>query len=450
MSKIAFIHNALGKTDGVSLEVDKWRQVCRKLGHEVFYIAGNTDVEGILCIRELDFYEEKTYKILKNATVKLEDYENEQALEEDIYLQKNIIKEKLKKILHEYQIDIIIPNNLMSVGYHIPALVALAEIMEETGIRTIQHNHDFYFEDSGEVNPTCEAVEKLLHKYAPMTGENIENVVINEISKRELLHRKNIAARIVPNVFDFRLPPWQRDSYNMDLRDLIGLKKNDIMVLQATRILDRKGIELAIDVVAALNQQKSRLFGKCLYNGEEFTEESGIVLVCGGYVETFGISGDYYNNLCMRAKAKGVDIRFIGDRIKHSRGVDYKGKLYSLWDCYVEADVITYPSIWEGWGNQFIEAVFAKLPIVLFEYPVFLSDLKKDGFSYVSLGSRIVSHDAYGLVEVDAAILENAASEVLELLQDTAKRKAMVERNYEIAQSKYSLEALEDMVKEMI
>ena len=33
MSRVAFIHNALGKTDGVSLEVDKWRVVLERMGH---------------------------------------------------------------------------------------------------------------------------------------------------------------------------------------------------------------------------------------------------------------------------------------------------------------------------------------------------------------------------------------------------------------------------------
>ena len=59
--RIAFLHNALGKTDGVSLEVDKWREVLRRRGHEVFYIAGN-ERDDILCIPELSFYHPQTKK----------------------------------------------------------------------------------------------------------------------------------------------------------------------------------------------------------------------------------------------------------------------------------------------------------------------------------------------------------------------------------------------------
>jgi len=45
-------------------------------------------------------------------------------------------------------------------------------------------------------------------------------------------------------------------------------------------------------------------------------------------------------------------------------------KKYSLWDCYAYSSVVLYPSLWEGFGNQFLEAVFAKKPIVSYEYPV--------------------------------------------------------------------------------
>lgn len=40
---------------------------------------------------------------------------------------------------------------------------------------------------------------------------------------------------------------------------------------------------------------------------------------------------------------------------------------------------MTYPSLREGWGNQFIEAVFAKLPVVLLEYPVWAKVRRQPG-----------------------------------------------------------------------
>ena len=63
-------------------------------------------------------------------------------------------------------------------------------------------------------------------------------------------------------------------------------------------------------------------------------------------------------------------------------------KIYNFWDAYVFADLITYPSLLEGWGNQFLEGIFAKKPLIIFEYPVFLTDIKEKGFNIVSLGDN--------------------------------------------------------------
>jgi glycosyltransferase involved in cell wall biosynthesis len=63
--------------------------------------------------------------------------------------------------------------------------------------------------------------------------------------------------------------------------------------------------------------------------------------------------------------------------------------MYSFWDVYAFADLVTYPSLWEGFGNQLLEAIGGQLPIVLFEYPVYRVDIAPLGFSVISLDSRL-------------------------------------------------------------
>lgn len=448
MSKIAFLHNALGKTDGVSLEVDKWRTVLEKLGHEVFYIAGNNDNERVLCIPELSFYHKQTKKEIENATVRLVDYENGIELISDINNSAKIIKEKLYQIIKENNIEIIIPNNLMSVGYHIAALKAIYEFIIETNIKTICHNHDFYFEDSGEVEPTCIEVADILEKLAPPNIKNVKNLVINSIAQKALFDKKHIKADIVPNVFDFEMNKWSVDDYNKTFLKDFNIAENDIIFLQATRVMDRKGIELAIDVVDSLNENKSKLIGKKLYNGKYINENSKIILLCAGIVESFGISSDYVNKLIKKAETKKVDIRFIGDRVAHSRNMVNGKKIYSLWDSYVYSDFVTYPSIWEGFGNQFIEAVFAKLPIIAFEYPVYISDLKNKGFKIVSLGDKF-SRDTDNLVCVKEDILSKVSKEVISILLNSDLETNIVEDNYNIARKNYSYNSLEKLIESL-
>lgn len=444
--RIAFLHNALGKTDGVSLEVDKWKSVLSEMGHEVFYIAGNENDTNIV-IPELDFYHSQTKKEIKNATVELTDYRDQEALLEDIRHSANLIKSKLYDIIEDKKIDVIIPNNLMSVGYHIAVLKAIYELIEETGIKTICHNHDFYFEDSKEVTQTCRGIKDILEEMAPPKLPNVKNLVINKIAKRELFNRKHINADIVPNVFDFDMKPWERDEYNAGFLKDFNIKEDDLVFLQATRVMDRKGIELAIDVVGDLNKKKQSLIGKTLYNGKKFTDNSSIILLCAGIVENFGISGEYVNGLTRRAKEKQVDLRFIGERVSHSRGMKGGEKIYSLWDSYVYSDFVTYPSIWEGFGNQFIEAVFAKLPIVAFEYPVYISDLKEKGFETVSLGDKYFKKDV--LIYIDEDIIKRAGDKIVEILLDRSRADIMTGKNYNIAKENYSYKVLKNIIKEL-
>ncbi|MCX8009116.1 MAG: glycosyltransferase family 4 protein [Patescibacteria group bacterium] len=451
MKRIAFFHNALGKTDGVSLEVDKWRKALEEMGHTVFYCAGNDDVSHVYCIPELSFLHPQTYKILRNATVNLVDF-TEQELEKAIWEQKDIIKQQLLRFIDDHMIEVLIPNNLMSVGYHLPALIALWEVIKETKLPTISHNHDFYFEESGEVHPTCRVAQEILDTYAPAHFPHVQNLVINRLAQKALKERKGIDARVVPNVFDFDQPRWQQDEYNSTFRSDMGVGEDDLVFLQATRVMNRKGIELAIDVVGLLGTPEFRkqFEGKKLYNKNVFPKKGKIVLLCVGRIEKFGATDNYVDMLKDRASEKGVDIRFVGDYMKHSRGTKNGRKVYSLWDSYVYADFVTYPSYWEGWGNQFIEAVFAKLPILLYEYPVFVSDLRADGFQTVSLGDRLDGKDHRGLAVVDESKVRRAAEEIVKILTSAEKYKAMTEHNFTIGKAKYSLQTLRTIITDLL
>lgn len=453
MARIAFIQNKLGKTDGVSLEIDKWRRVLEDLGHTVFYCAGNDDVPGIHVIPELSLFHPTINRILKNGTVEFRDYDSEQELLAEIDRTARTIKAKLLAFLDEHSVGVIIPNNLQSVGYNIPAMRALYEIIDERRIPTIAHSHDFWWEDSGEVSPTCEGVRRFYERYAPPDLPGVKHVVINRIAHDALLERKGIDATIVPNVFDFSQPEWTVDEYNADFRERIGLSQNDILLLQATRVMDRKGIELAVDLTAALNSppHRDRLEARPLSDGRRFGPDNRIVLVCAGYVEQFGITGDYVARLKRRAERTGAEIAFVGDIVKHSR--DHQsgdGKIYSLWDSYVHADFVTYPSWWEGWGNQLIEALFAKQPVCLFEYPVYRTDLAEAGFDVVSLGSELGPTDDLGLVTLPPGTVERAAGEMVDLLTDGARRQRTVEHNFTVARERYSYEVLTDLVGSIV
>jgi len=454
MANIAFFQNRLGRTDGVSLEVDKWRSVLRdRMGHRVLYCSGNDDVPGNYVIPELYAQHPTTWKILRNGTVEFADYEREADLERDIYDHADRIEDKLLRFIADEKVDLLVPNNLCSGGYQPAAAIAFHRVIRRTGLPTVVHSHDFYFEESGEVRATCQTVASIYERYFPPKLPNVRHVVINRIAQAELLKRKGLDARVVPNVFDFRQEAWRVDDFNRDFREAFSVGADDLLLLQATRILDRKGIELAVDLAAELGKPERRaaLRGTPLSSGGVFGDHSRIVLLCAGIVETIGISGGYWDALKSKAAELGVDLRHVGNRVRHSRDLGPAGeKSYSLWDSYVHADLVTYPSYWEGWGNQFIEAVFARLPVVVFEYPVWKTDLGPAGFKVISLGDVLGPRDRRGLVTVPAAALSGAADQVCAVLADGRRRGEMVDGNYRIGAERFSLEALETMIGSLL
>jgi mannosylglucosylglycerate synthase len=451
MARIAFFQNRLGRTDGVSLEVDKWRRILEeRMGHTVIYCSGNDDVQGNYVIPELYALHPVTWKILRNGTVELVDYEDESDLERDIYEHADVIEQKLLEFIRSERIEMLIPNNLCSGGYQPAAGIAFHRVIRNTGLPAIVHSHDFYFEDSGEVDATCHTVASVYERYFPPKLPSVQHVVINRIAQREISRRKQISATVVPNVFDFGQPRWEADDYNRAFRAAFGIGSDDVVFLQATRILDRKGIELAIDLVERIGRPDLRrgLEGVRTAGGGTFAGESRLVLLCAGIVENIGISGSYWDKLRSKAERLGVDLVHVGDRVRHSRATGDGGeRVFSLWDSYVWADFVTYPSQWEGWGNQFVEAVFARLPVVVFEYPVWTSDLAAAGFRVVSLGSETEGTDAAGLVTVATERIEASAREIVNLLANRRLREEVVQHNFAVAKERYSLDVLHEHIR---
>jgi hypothetical protein len=82
---------------------------------------------------------------------------------------------------------------------------------------------------------------------------NIIHVVINSEAQEQLALRTGNSSTIIPNVLDFDNPPYVNEIMAKAFRESIGLKPEDKMILQPTRIISRKGIEHAIDLVKELD-----------------------------------------------------------------------------------------------------------------------------------------------------------------------------------------------------
>jgi len=125
-----------------------------------------------------------------------------------------------------------------------------------------------------------------------------------------------------------------------------------------------------------------------------------------------------------RASRQGVSLHFIHDRLREEEaGGQASGRLSLLHDLYPLADMVTYPSLYEGFGNAFLEAVYYRKPLLVNRYPVFIVDIEPKGFDVVA---------------IDGYVTEKTVAQVSELLKDPARRADMVERNWQLARKHFS------------
>ena len=445
---IGVCHYRVEETDGVSLEMEKWKEVLEQEGHTVYFISGNKVKGNIIDIKELFYQHEENKKIHQNAFINLLDYSNENALKKSVLDFADKIEKRLTDIIIDYEIDLLIVNNIWSLGYSLPAGIGFFNSIIKTGTKCIAHHHDFYWERERYAKPTCPYIEYLLDKYFPPESNLIKHIVINLIAKSNLKKLKRTDSYVIPNVFDFNSRSWEIDDYNRNFKQDISLNKNDIIILQATRVAERKAIELAIDVIdelAKIIYTKTALNIR-LFDKRNFIEKNKIVMVLPGLIES---NKEYVVKLKEKAKGSNVELLFINNIIKHKRCCINGKKYYSLWDAYVHADIVTYPSIYEGFGNQLLEGIFAKKPMVVFEYPVYKTDIKNKSFKIISLGDKY-SLSKNGLIKIKNKKIKKAASRCYKLLINNNKREVIINRNFHLANRYFSYKNLKEHLKKII
>lgn len=425
--KIALIHFRAGQTDGVSLEMEKWKRVLEKMGHDVFYVAGQlSQVDGIE-IPSISMDNQLNLWIHKNAFEKL-------SVDQETF--SKVFAEYVSHIKSELQakipfVDLLIINNILSLGFNLAAAVAITEFAKQEHINVIGHHHDFYWERERYLKPQSDFVVKILNDYFPPKDDRFLHVTINSLAQRELLRKKGIDSKVIPNVFDFDQPTWEIDDYNKDLRQSLGVDQKDILILQATRIVQRKAIEIAMDFV------------------EYFCHiaKKKVHFVIAGFFEQE--SEQYYQRLLKKAQKMSYETHFAFEKVKSTRSVNDK-KYYSLWDMYAVSNAVTYTSVLEGWGNQLIEAVFAKKPLIVFEYPVYKNDIVPLGFDFISIGDKVLYDESGEFYKVEASILDKAAKRLNELLSCPKELSEIAEKNFEIGKKHLSLQSLQKYLQEML
>ncbi|HDN84186.1 MAG TPA: glycosyltransferase [Candidatus Aerophobetes bacterium] len=410
LKNIGFISTRLCGTDGVSLETAKWAKIFEEEGHLCFYMAGELDTppQRSLLVKEAHFKHPVIREIFNECfnSVRV----RKPSTTKKIHEIKNTLKEKIYKFIKDFEIDIIIPENALAIPLNIPLGLAITEVIAETGIPTIAHHHDFFWERKRFLT---NAVWDYLNMAFPPHLPSIQHVVINSSADNQLSLRTGISATIIPNVMDFDNPP-KIDEYSSDIREALGLKDDELLILQPTRVVKRKGIEHSIELVKRLGMKAKLVISHA--SGDE------------GY--------EYEQRVKEYSSMMGVDTLFVSDIIKPYRGKTEDGrKIYTPQDIYTHADLVTYPSNFEGFGNAFLEAIYFKKPIVVNNYSIYAIDIKPKGFK---------------VIELDDYVNSEAVELTKKILTDPDLAREMVEHNYELGRRYYSCSILRQRLKVLL
>jgi len=406
-----FVSTRFAGTDGVSLETQKWVDVLKEKECEVYYMAGELDTDPAIShlVPKAFFQHEEILKVQQELFVeKVRSRETARRIQ----TLKEEIRDGIEQFHRKFGFDILVVQNALAIPVNVPLGLALAEFIVESGIPTIAHHHDFFWERQ---RFRSFAAMDYLRSAFPPVHPNIQNVVINSIAGEDLARRTGASWTLVPNIMDFKIMPQSIDDYNKDFREIIGIDEDCLLVLQPTRVVSRKGIETSIEFVSRLDLPKSVLL---------IPHEAGDE----GY--------EYQKRVEEYAKFMGVNLKITSDYIGKERGVTANGrKLYTLWDVYPHADLVTYPSIYEGYGNAFVEAVYFKKPVLINRYAIFEADIEPKGFDVIA---------------IDGFITEKTIQDVRKILNDSDRLAEAAETNYMLGWRYLSYEMLEEKLEALL
>jgi glycosyltransferase involved in cell wall biosynthesis len=230
--------------------------------------------------------------------------------------------------------DLVVVENLCSLPINPDASTLAAGVLSTHEGPVVFHHHDLPWQRAGLFAPP---------DIPPHRADSL-HVTVNDYSRIQLEHR-GFHGVTIRNAFDLDPLRGDRDT----TREQFGFADDDVVLLQPARAIPRKNVPAAVEFateLAALEARTVRLW----------------------------ITGPAED---------GYDIVFA--RILEEATVPITvGRAASASDAYAAADLVVYPSTWEGFGNPVIESIAHRRPIAVGTYPV-LDELRAFGVELLSV-----------------------------------------------------------------
>lgn len=395
--RIGMIGTRFAGLDGVSLESRKVADVLRSLGHSVLWFAGRIGPGFEPAVVEPRAYFDTAENHALNDAV-FGSAECPDSVIRDLHQIAATLQSRIGAWVEEAGVDVLMPQNASAIPMQLPLGLAIARHIGENGTATVAHHHDFSWERE---RFWPNAVGDVLEEAFPPVGESVSHLVINSLAGAELDRRTGATARVLPNIMDFAKPPLPGDG--AAFRASAGLSAGDIVILQPTRMIPRKGIEDTIELAHRLADPAIRV----VVTHPEPDEGAG-----------------YVRHLEELAERAGVDFRVVGVDTSSATG---------LADAYAAADLVTYPSRIEGFGNAILETFFFRRPLLVNRFDVYCADIEPRGVQAIHMDGELTNE------------VVNAATQ---WLADPSRWSEAVEANYEVGRRFFSYEVAAEVLGE--
>ncbi|MBN1414838.1 MAG: hypothetical protein JW973_07040 [Bacteroidales bacterium] len=446
------MHSLIGKNDGVSIVIDQTvrsmvSDLSVRLGN-IFFLAAHTSPRFNAETDEIFWHKNEIHK----AIIRYFSQEAPEWLDNMIHENALRVKDIIAEFVRKYSIDLLIAHNT-SYPFNFITAVGLGYYFEENrknGIvwpKILVWWHDSYFEREQFGNPNP-VIRKYL-KYLP--GTYVDGIVFINKAQVELARRLfktynshvedtffRDRAVLIPNTcsinwnwkeYDWNSPVSVRpplDNYNQSFLKDIGVTEitessnftldDTLFLLQHTRIVPRKKIEIAIDFSFELEKR--------------FLQDSQrkcIILLVSGHSgdEQFKYKEFLTDYFLIKKEAyprSNVFMIFGEDRILSHRDIIVDKKYYNFYEIpsiiASLGGIGTYFSEVEGFGNNLLEMMSAGIPVLINRYDVYKTDIEPYGFDLPYIDDAMLTVD----------LVEKAYS----IINDPVERNAMVKHNLTI------------------
>jgi glycosyltransferase involved in cell wall biosynthesis len=369
MSKIGIVHYSAppGKVAGVEVVIDYHSRVLTRQGYSVrliFGAGGGLDNKNV---------EERRIPLLSPEESRVEEVQKE-ILEkheetEEFGRLKNDIKLKLRESFSD--LDTCIVHNIPSMPFNFAATAAINELVDEMDTHFIFWLHDSVLvRDEWHNFVKSFPVTLLHHKNKKITFVAPTSFRAKQFASLDEPY-KIVGVRVIPNGVSVE-EYLKIDETTKQLLRRLGLSFDDFIIVSPVRMLPRKNIELALNVVHELSHLSGR--------------KKKIRLLITGPPAKDPDSIAYEDKLREIIKMRRLQesVLFCHDIISFKRQFsDNKVVKWSVADVYNIADLIFIPSKEEGFGLPVIEAGAARKPIFCSRIPPFQELIREDIEGYM-------------------------------------------------------------------